>query len=116
MSATPRKFSEPPPEVGPEVPGSRHLTMPEVAELLGISERAARDWVKRHDLPTTEGRPVRISEAQALGQMASEGRGPRKSPEATSEAPGSGPEVPGSSEPIEVSYTGAAPAEVERAI
>jgi septal ring-binding cell division protein DamX len=86
--------------------------MPEVGDLLGMSERAARDWVRRHELPTTGGRPVRVIEALVLTRMAAEGRKLPKSPEVISEPPGSTPEVPGSSseapvsgEPIEAAYT-----------
>ena len=37
----PRDSPEPAPEVGPEAPGSRWVTMPEVGRLLGMSERGA---------------------------------------------------------------------------
>lgn len=104
MNEQPRKSPEPAPEVGPEVPGSRLLTMPEVAELLGVSERAARDWVKRHDLPTIGSRPVRFTEAAVRLAMVVEGRIPRKSPEVGPEVFGSAPEVPGSGEPTEAAY------------
>ncbi len=80
----PRKSPEPPPEVGPEAPGSRWLTMPAIAALLGISERAARDWVRRHDLPVHGSRPVRVSEQVVLARMAAEERVARKPPEVPS--------------------------------
>jgi len=79
--------------------------MPEVAVLVGMSERAARDWAKRHDLPLYGSRPVRLAEADVLAQITDEGRAPRKSPEVAPEAPGSGSEAPGRSEPIEAAYT-----------
>jgi len=105
MSDLPRKSPEPAPEVGPEAPGSRYRTMPEVADLLGMSERAARDWVKRHELPTMAGRPARVAEALVLARMSGEGRTPRNSPEVSPEVFGSRPEAPGSGEPIEATYT-----------
>ncbi len=100
----PRKFPEPAPEVGPEASGSRWVTMPEVGRLLGMSERGARDWVKRRAIPAHGTRPVRVSEQAVLAAMAAEERVPRKSPgtspeasgaspEVSSEAPGSGPEA-----------------------
>jgi hypothetical protein len=89
----PRKPPEAVPEVGSEAPGSRWLTMPVIGALLGMSERAARDWVRRHDLPTHGTRPVRVSEQVVLAQMAAEERVTRKPPE-----------VAGSREPIEAEY------------
>ncbi len=100
----PWKPPEVSPEVGPEAPGSRWLTMPAIAALLGMSERAARDWVRRHDLPVHGSRPVRIAEQVVLARMAAEERVARKSPEVPPEAFGSLPEAPGSAEPIEAAY------------
>lgn len=97
MDEQPRKSPEGAPEVGPEVPGSRWLTMPAIGALLGMSERAARDFVRRHDLPVHGSRPMRVSEQAVLAQMAAEERVARKSPEAP-------PEAPGSTEPIEATY------------
>ncbi len=104
MDEQPRKSPEAAPEVGPEAPGSRSLTMPAIGALLGMSERAARDWIRRHDLPVHGSRPMRVSEQAVLAQMAAEERVARKSPEVPPEAPGSLPEAPGSTEPIEVAY------------
>ena len=78
--------------------------MPEVATLLCLSERAARDWVKRHDLPLRGTRPVRVAEDAVLVAMEAEAREPRNSPEASRATPGSSPEAPGSTEPIEATY------------
>jgi hypothetical protein len=78
--------------------------MPVIGALLGMSERAARDWVRRHDLPTHGTRPVRVSEQVVLAQMAAEERVTRKPPEVAPEASGSAPEAPGSREPIEAEY------------
>ncbi len=100
MDEQPRK----PPESAPEAPESRWLTMPAVAELLGMSERAARDWVRRHELPVHGSRPVRVSEQAVRAQLAAEERVPRKSPEVAPEVPGSLREAPGSAEPIEAAY------------
>ncbi len=97
MDEQPRKSPEAAPEVGPEAPGSRWLTMPAIGALLGMSERAARDWVRRHDLPVHGSRPMRVSEQAVLAQMAAEERVARKSPEVP-------PEAPGSTEPIEAAY------------
>ena len=116
MSDIPRKSPEVAPEVGPEVPGSRWLTMPAAAELLGMSERAARDWVRRQNVPIHGSRPMRVSEQVVLAQMAAEERAPRKPPVVAPEVFGSCPEVPGSTEPIEAAYTAATPVQVERAI
>lgn len=104
MSEQPRKSPEVAPEVGPEGPGSRLLTMPAIAEVLGVSERAARDWAKRHDLPIVGRRPVRVSESAVRAAMVAEGRRPRKPPEVTPEVFGSAPEGPGSGDPIEAAY------------
>jgi hypothetical protein len=116
MDEQPRKFPEAPPEVGPEVPGSRWLTMPAITELLGMSERAARDWVRRHKLPVHGSRPVRVSEQVVLAQMAAEERVARKPPEASPEASGSYREAPGSAEPIEAAYRVAGEAAAEVAL
>jgi len=104
MNEQPRKSPELPPEVGPEAPGSRWLTMPAVGGLLRLSERAARDWVKRHDLPMRGSRPVRVSEQAVLAAMAEEEWVARKPPEVSPEVPGSSPEGPGNGEPIEAEY------------
>ena len=102
-----RRFPEAGSEVPggiPEVPGGdptdpagRWLTMAEAAEVLGMAERSARDWVRRHDLPVSVGRPTRVAEARLLAAMAGEHRAPRRLPEAP-------PEVPGGGEPIEATY------------
>lgn len=115
MDTSPRNSPDPNPGVGPEAPGNLYLTMPEAAELLDMSEFAARDWVKRHDLPTTEGRPVRVAETLVLAAMAAEGRSSWKSPEVAPQVGGSPPESRGSGDPIEAHYT-TTPAEIERAI
>ncbi len=112
----PRKSPEVPPEVGPEAPGSQWLTMPEVATLLSLSERAARDWVKRHDLPLRGTRPVRVAEDAVLVAMEAEAREPRNSPEASRAAPGSSPEGPGNAQPIEAVYRVAGEATAEVAL
>ncbi len=115
MDEQPRKSPEAAPEVGPEAPGSRWLTMPAIGALLGMSERAARDWVRRHDLPIHGRRPMRVSEQALLAQMAAEERVARKAPEAPPEAPGRPGEAPGSGEPIEAEYR-VTPEELQRAI
>ncbi len=79
-----------------------------VSGLLGLSERAARDWVKRHNLPMRGSRPVRVSEQAVLAAMTEEERVARKSPEVSPEGPGSG-------EPIEAEYR-VTPEELQRAI
>ncbi len=104
MSEQPRKSPEGVPEAGPEAPGSRWLTMPAIGALLGMSERAARDWVRRHALPMHGSRPVRVSEQAVLARMAVEERVARKPPEGCPEGPGSPGEAPGSPEPIEAAY------------
>ena len=95
-----------------EAPGGRRLTVTEVGRLLGTSERSAREWVKRHSLPQTESRPVRVAEREVLDHMIREGRIPRRLSEAlggvsggTAEDFGGRAEVPGAaSEPIEAAY------------
>lgn len=100
-----------PPEAtsaAPGSPGSVWLPMREAAEVLGLSERAARDWVKRHAIPQRGERPVLVSEAALLGKLAEVGRLPRQSPEAPAAANGSPRQSPegtrGSPEPIEAAF------------
>ncbi len=112
----PGKSPEAAPEVGPEAPGSRWLTMPAIGVLLGMSERAARDWVRRHNLPIHGSRPMRVSEQAVLAQMAAEERVARKSPEVIPEVPGSPGAAPGSVEPIEAAYRVAGEAAAEVAL
>jgi len=101
MSDDDRKSPEVPPELTPEAPGSNWVKMREVAQLLGMSERAARDWVDRYQIPKRGSRPVFV-DADVIGkQMRSLGKFPgsaRNSPEDSSEVPGS------ASEPIETRY------------
>ena len=87
-----------------EVPGGRWLTVSEVAQLIGMSERSARDWVKRHDLLVNDARPLRVAEQAVRDQLAREHRTPRRTPEANGEVPGGTPEAFGGSEPIEAAY------------
>ena len=89
--------------------------MPAIGALLGMSERAARDWVRRHDLPVHGRRPMRVSEQAVLAQMAAEERAARKSPEVSPEVLGRPGEVSGSAEPIEAAYR-VTPAEIEQAV
>ena len=101
------------PEAAPEAHGGRWFTIAEVGQLLGMSERSARDWVKRHQLPTNEARPVRVEELAVREQMARERRTPRRFPEVPGEVSG---EVPGgASEPIDAGYR-VTPAEIEQAV
>ncbi len=89
------------PEVSPEAPGSHWVKMRDVAELLGISERAARDWVSRYQIPNRGSRPVLVDADAITTQLRTLGRSPgspRRSPEDLSEVPGS------TSEPIEAQY------------
>jgi len=101
MSDDDRKPPEVPPEPSPEVPGSQWVKMREAAQLLGMSERAARDWVDRYQIPKRGSRPVFV-DADVIGkQMRSLGKfpgSPRKPPENPSEVPGS------ASEPMEAQY------------
>ena len=98
---TPRKPPEAFPEAHPEDPGTTWIKIPEAAALLGMSERAARDWVKRYAIPQRGERPVLVSEAALRKQLAEMG----KAPEGTPEVPGRPPEGPGGgAEPIDVPY------------
>lgn len=94
----PRKFpeasSEASSEAQPEEPGTVWVKIPEAAKLLGMSERAARDWVKRQHIPQRGERPTLVSEAAIRKRMAELGKTPERIPE----LPG------GSSEPIDVPY------------
>ena len=76
-----------------EASGGAWRTVAEVARLVGMSERSARDWVKRHQLPQNEARPVGISERAVVAQMLREGRTERRPPEAPG-GPRRSPEVP----------------------
>ncbi len=64
----------------PEPPGSRWLTAPDAATLIGHSERGARSWLDRYDIPFRDGRPRRWSEAAILARLAALGERPRKVP------------------------------------
>jgi regulator of replication initiation timing len=89
----------------------------EVGTLIGMSERSARDWIKRHELPVSDSRPLRVEEAAVLARLAREHRQPRSSPEAIGEVPGGTPEDPGgTSEPIEAAYRVAGEAVAEVAL
>ena len=90
--------------------------MPAIGALLGMSERAARDWVRRHKLPVHGSRRARVSEQVVLAQMAAEERVSRKSPEVSPEVPGSPGVPPGSAEPIEAAYRVAGEAAAEVAL
>jgi len=101
MSDDDRKSPEVPPELTPEAPGSNWVKMREAAQLLGMSERAARDWVDRYQIPKRGSRPVFVDADVIRKQMRSLGKfpgSPRNSPEDPSEVPGS------ASEPIEAQY------------
>jgi len=87
-----------------EAPGGRWLTVSEVADLIGMSERSARDWVKRHALPVNDARPLRVAGQAVREQLAREHRAPRRFSEANGEVPGGPSDVPGGSEPIEAAY------------
>lgn len=89
----------------PEAPGGRWLTVAEVAELIGMSERSARDWIKRHALPLNDARPLRVEERAVREQLAHEHRTLRRPPEVLGEVPGGKPEAfGGATEPIEAAY------------
>ncbi len=89
-----RKFPEAPPEAHPEGSGGDWIKIAEAADLIGMSERAARDWVKRYSIPQRGERPALVSEAAVRKQLAALGK-----------APEDVPDVPGSSsEPIDVSF------------
>jgi hypothetical protein len=89
----------------PEAPGGRWLTVAEVAELIGMSERSARDWIKRHALPLNDARPLRVEERAVREQLAHEHRTLRRPPEVPGEVPGGKPEAfGGATEPIEAAY------------
>ena len=90
--------------------------MPTIGALLGMGEWAARDWVRRHDLPVHGSRPARVSEQVVLAQMAAEERVARKFPEVSPEAPGTPGASPGSAEPIEAAYRVAGEAAAEVAL
>jgi len=92
----------------PEVSGSRWLKVPEAADLLDLSERAARDWLRRYEIPSRGDRPVQYNEAAILDHLRKLGKLPRKSPEVPPEAPGSAPGV--DDEPIEVAHQLVTPA------
>jgi hypothetical protein len=93
-----RKTPEAVPEERSEDPGTTWIKIPEAAVLLGMSERAARDWVKRHGIPQRGDRPVLVSEGAVRKQLELLGRNVRNPPVET-------PEYPGSSfEPIDVPY------------
>ncbi len=87
-----------------EAPGGRWLTVSEVADLIGMSERSARDWVKRHALSVNDARPLRVAEQAVREQLAREHRAPRRFSEANGEVPGGTPEAFGGSGPIEAAY------------
>ncbi len=105
-----------PPEVAPEdpgtvldPPGSRWLSAPDAATLIGHSERGARDWLDRYDIPYRATRPRRWSEAVILARLAALGERPRKIPEAAPELPRNSPEAAPEasgrmSEPIEAHF------------
>lgn len=61
-----------------EVPGGRWLSVSEVSDSIGMSERSARDWIKRHALPLNDARPLRVSESAVREQLAREHRPPRR--------------------------------------
>jgi len=86
------------PEPTPEDTGTQWLTMAEAAGIIGVGERAARDWVKRYTIPTRGERPVMVAEGAIIRKLAELGRSPRQSPETSREAPGS------DSEPIDAAY------------
>ena len=101
----------------PEARGGRWLTVSEVGQLIGMRERSARDWVKRHTLPLSDSRPLRVAEAAVREQLAREHRAPRRLPEGNGEVPGGGSEVPGGlAEPIEAAYRVAGEAAAEVAL
>jgi len=93
-----RKRPEAIPEDQPEAPGTEWIKIPEAAVMLAMSERAARDWVKRHKIPQRGDRPVLVSAASIRQQLHLLGRTLRTFPEAAAEAPG------GASEPIDVPF------------
>ncbi len=94
--------------------GDRHLDHGAIGLLLGISERAARDWVRRSALPVTPTRPARVREdlvraaAGAQGRTLADARPPPATPEAVGGAPG---DRARSAAPLEAAYraTGTAP-------
>ncbi len=90
----------------PEDPGGRWLTAPDVGVLIGRSERVAREWLDRYDIPYRDTRPRRWSEAAILARLAVLGERPRDIPEASRRPPGIAPESPGSAqdEPIEATF------------
>jgi len=89
----------------------------EVAELIGMSERSARDWIKRHALPLNDARPLRVEERAVREQLAREHRTPRRLPEVPGAAPGGKPEAFGGiGEPIEAAYRVAGEAATEVAL
>lgn len=97
-----------------EDPGGRWLTVSEVAELIGMSARSARDWIKRHALPINDARPLRVSESAVREQLAREHREPRRLPEVLGEVPGGKAEAfGGTGEPIEAAYRVATSAATE---
>jgi len=98
-----------------EVSGGRWLTVAEVADLIDMSERSARDWVKRHQLPVNDARPVRVAEDAVHKQLAREHRPFRNPPEASGDPAGGISEAPGGGEPIEATYR-VTPAAIEQAV
>ncbi len=94
------------PGVTPKDPGGRWLTAPDVGVLIGRSERVAREWLDRYDIPYRDTRPRRWSEAAILARLAVLGERPRDIPEASRRPPGIAPESPGSAqdEPIEATF------------
>ena len=100
-----------------EAPGGRWLTVAEVAELIGMSERSARDWIKRHGLPPNDARPLRVEERAVREQLAHEHRTLRRPPEVPGEVSGGKPEAfGGATEPIEAAYRVAGEAVAEVAL
>lgn len=73
-----------PPEEVAEAASSRWTPVATVAPLIGLSERAARDWIKRHDIPRRGERPLLVDEGAVRRKLVELGRQP---PEAPPEAP-----------------------------
>ncbi len=93
-----RQFPEVFSEENPEESGTIWIKMRDAATLLGRTERATRDWIKRYNIPQRGERPVLVSEAAIRRQLEALGQSPRNAPEEISNALGR------ATDPVDVPY------------